>query len=132
MEEVSWRGGARGRLRGVGCAPNAPHWWQEDRAQSEERQQFLDQLGVFNQAYDVTINRFSCARARRVPSPAPIGAGERASLIFAAPRSCRPPIMGGHKLDLHALFNIVLEHQVGVFALSARDKRMLPAHAIAR
>jgi len=29
-----------------------------------------------------------------------------------APRSCRAPIMGGHKLDLHALFTIVLENQV--------------------
>ena len=26
--------------------------------------------------------------------------------------SCRAPIMGGHKLDLHALFTIVLENQV--------------------
>ncbi len=31
--------------------------WQEEQAQNEARQQFLEQLGVFNQQYDVTIQR---------------------------------------------------------------------------
>ena len=100
MTEVSTRrrGGAG---ESAGLTPLDP--WQVEQAQNEVRQQFLDQLGVFNQQYDVTINR--------------------------------PPIMGGHKLDLHALFNIVLEHQVCLRAfarahcprVAARDQR--GAHA---
>ena len=66
MTEVStWRrGGAAARRRGHNGGPDSPRRrWQEEQAQNEARQQFFDQLGVFNQQYDVTINR-SGPRAR--------------------------------------------------------------------
>jgi len=43
--------------------------------------------------------------------------------------------MGGHKLDLHALFNVVLEHQVGLRAFAGAHcprvavREQLGAHA---
>ena len=51
--------------------------------------------------YERTLCAVRCCRL-----PLPVG------LTLAGAALCRAPIMGGHKLDLHALFTIVLENQV--------------------
>ena len=50
--------------------------------------------------------------ARRCMTCSSRTCSSRRNSHLRAPRSCRAPIMGGHKLDLHALFTIVLENQV--------------------